>query len=442
MIKKIWLIAALAICGFGFAQEAQDSVDDQAEIRENPELGVSDGYVGAQDYSLYPFLHLSANRINLNGADWTDLRGRFDMCGDTVISIVHIGDSHIQAEGATSRTRALLQHNYGSAGRGLIIPFRLAGTNQPLDYKITSKSTFTVGKLMKHPWVVPMGFTGVSLQPDKKNFDFTISIVDSKEAEPDFDIVKMYKQGATPRLLSAISDNGFPALYNEFADQDTITIFLYEPVTSITLNFQCEEKCQIFGFKLENEMVGVEYSAIGNNGATFSSYNALGTLGNDLKTLSPNLVIVSLGANEAFGRVSDDDFYGQIDQLVSDVRIHNPQTEILLVTPSECQRSKTTRVGKGKNRKKVKTYSVNTNIPRLRNVILQYGRDHAVPTYDWYEVAGGTGSSQEWLLRKLMNTDRIHNTWSGYALQGDLLFDALNRTINSPSEIIVAETDE
>ena len=126
--------------------------DEQQELRENPELesvpsqtlcGTS---IKKSDLSVYPYLNLKANAINLNGADWSRLFALLDAAPDTIVSILHVGDSHIQAEGSTSRTRALLQSKFGAAGRGLVTPFRLAGTNQPLDYKITSSSNFTTAK--------------------------------------------------------------------------------------------------------------------------------------------------------------------------------------------------------------------------------------------------------------------------------------------------------
>lgn len=417
------------------AQDDEPIVDDDSETRENPEIDNSASAAvaalhnaHASDYDKYPFLHLRANHISLNGADWSHLRELFAASGDTVISVVHIGDSHIQAEGSTTRTRSLMQEKYGSAGRGLIIPFRLAGTNQPLDYKIHSSSEFETAKLLKRPWPMPMGFTGIALRPKSKDFDFVIEVERRDGSEPDFDFVRMYVGGDMPRLRNVLQANGSQAHFSDVVDGDTLTIFLYESATCITLEFEQTGECQIYGFQLENQMTGVEYSAIGNNGATFMSYNNIGSMGSDLKALSPNLIIISMGTNEAFGKTTDAEFYREIDALVCEIAKHNPDAEILLTTPAECQRSSYVR--RGKKRRRVRTYAVNANVERLRNVILRYGRDHHIATYDWYEVAGGSGSSKHWIGHKLMNTDRIHDTWAGYALTGSLLFDAIDKIVS------------
>ncbi len=54
------------------------------------------------------------------------------------IRIVHIGDSHLQADVFSGKLRSLFQQKFGSAGRGLIFPYRLAGTNGPRDYTCSS----------------------------------------------------------------------------------------------------------------------------------------------------------------------------------------------------------------------------------------------------------------------------------------------------------------
>ncbi len=409
----------------------EDIIDDDADIRENPEIEAPSTLV-TTNYQSYPFLKLSSNHISLNGADWSALRQRFSASDDTVISVLHIGDSHIQAEGSTSRTRALLQHKYGNAGRGLITPFKLAGTNQPLDYSIVSTSSFTSAKALKQPWPIEMGFTGISLQPKSKFFEFTIGVEDRGEGNAvDFDFVRVFTHGNAPTLKSVLVPRGKQSAYTQTNQADTITIFLLEPQERVTLNFEANGACQIFGFELQNQMTGLVYHAIGNNGATYNTYNSIPNFGQDIASLSPHLIIVSLGTNEAFGKISDETFYANVDRLVTTIKANNPEAQILLTTPAECQRSTTVRTGKGKKRRRVKSYSVNTNVARLRNVILRYGTDNQVSTYDWYAVAGGAGSSAHWLKKDLMKSDRIHNTWAGYALQGSLLYDALVEAMNN-----------
>lgn len=430
----IWFAIVAPLLAWAAPQIADPDAEDPTDafVRENPAFSDPPATVSElphlpADYSDYPFLNLAANRLQMNGADWSPLRGRFETANDTLISIVHIGDSHIQAEGSTSRTRRLLQDRYGSAGRGLVIPFRLAGTNQPADYAVTSASKFTVAKILKKPWPIEMGFSGIAIQPVNRTYTLTIAAKPVDEGPQPFEDIKVFGNGEMPRLLSACDANG-AQLEAEAVDNGngTFDIFLSRDVESVELNFESRGDWQFFGFMLDNYTAGVQYHAIGNNGATYSSYNSIGTVGKGIQPLSPNLIIISLGTNEAFGKTTEEGMRNSIDVLVRNLRRANPDAALLLVTPAECQRS--TRAGRGRRARK--RYSVNTNVALMRQAILDYGKEHNIPTYDWYAVAGGEGSSDHWIEAGLMASDRIHDTWAGYALTGKLLYDALIEEID------------
>ena len=120
-MKKLLLIATISLCTFS--------------------------NIAAQD-NTPAFIDNDANVISLSNASdtqrqsWKHLSARMDSLehhtSDGIVRILHIGDSHIQAEFVTNALRAMLQEVYGNAGRGLVSPLRLAGTNQPVDYVITA----------------------------------------------------------------------------------------------------------------------------------------------------------------------------------------------------------------------------------------------------------------------------------------------------------------
>lgn len=418
------LLSCFLVNVFCFPQD-----DGDAYTRENPELEDADtDTVMENDYSTYPFLAIERNSISFNGADWSCLRDKFSSTGDNVVSIVHIGDSHVQAEVATAQTRGLLQRRYGSAGRGLVIPFRMAGTNQPADYSINGNN-YTAARLLKLPWTTDMGFTGISIAPSSRVFELSVSTGSRSIPASEFDKIKIFSHGAGVDVRS-VSCCGLDIKYRSYNNADTVYVEMDQALTNADLSLSSTGDCNVFGLELSNSSPGVAYHAIGNNGATYSAYNMIGSMGKDLRTFDPDLVIISLGANEAFGKITDETFYNNIHLLVSDIRMHNPDAKVLLVTPNECQRSVyTRRKGKRRRSRRVRSYHVNTNISRLRNVIIRYGQDNGIAVYDWYEVSGGAGSSAKWIASKLMSSDRIHNTWSGYRLQGSLFYDALVNAI-------------
>ena len=392
----------------------KSEVSDDAETRINPNIGAP-GTSQSVNASKYPFLNLSANHIRMNGADWSGIVEKINTLSDSGrLSVVHIGDSHIQPDGNTGRVRKLLQADYGSAGRGLMTPYRLAGTNNPLDYKITSTSPLLTSTLMRMPWPTTMGFTGISVSPQTANSQFTI------KSPEEFDRLNVYAS-TSPDVTSVTSD-GVKIDYSSEKTDYGCTIAFDKPVAGVTVNLHAPDIC-VYGFDARRNNGGILYHSIGNNGATFGSYSLIGNMGRHLKPLQPDLVILALGTNEAFGRTTGAALQNSIDRLVKDIHNHNPEAQILLITPSECQRSVYTR--RRKRRRRVRTYQVNTNVAKMRDAIIQYGEENRIAVNDFYQVAGGTGASAKWLQNKLLSGDRIHRTWAGYYLEGELIYSAL-----------------
>src|SRR5688572_4765344 len=59
---------------------------------------------------------------------------------DRIVNIIHIGDSHIQGDYLTAIVRRNLQKEFGNAGRGLLVPARVAGSNDAFNAIIRSQS--------------------------------------------------------------------------------------------------------------------------------------------------------------------------------------------------------------------------------------------------------------------------------------------------------------
>ena len=221
--------------------------------------------------------------------------------------------------------------------------------------------------------------------------------------------------------------------------RDYTQIILPEPQTSVTIDFASAGDLTVYGASLSGDRPGLFYHTIGNNGATYETYNRIGNVGAGIAPLNPSLVIISLGTNEAFGKLDQAAFVRSIDRLVSNIRSANPKALIMLTTPMECHRSVTTTRkvkvrSKGKNGRKgrlrtvnrtSRSYTVNNNIAPLRTTILDYARRNSLPVWDWYEVAGGKGASTQWISNNLFAGDRVHHTTRGYNIEGRLLYDAL-----------------
>lgn len=414
--------------------EPDSLFDDDTFIRENPVIDLddlsADGPIAIPD-----FINLESNRIQLNGDDWSSLVGKFNAISPKIISIVHIGDSHIQAEISTNVIRERFQLTFGSAGRGLIAPLRLSGTNQPNDYKFESSSSWIPEKVMKAPWSNPMGFNGVSLTLKSSKGNFKITTNDSEDFADPFTKFTVFHSG-TMKIDNIFDESDSPVRFNYRSSTGKTEVFLWKNVTSLRMEFSSVGNLTLHGVMLSGERPGVFYHAIGNNGASFSTYNRISGFSSGVGNLNPDLIIISLGTNEAFGRLDRSAFRFSVETMIKNLRRECPGSKILVVTPMECQR----RLRKGRRRSS--SYSVNDNIDTYRKELLAVCADMNVPSYDWYEVAGGKGASSIWISNKLMGADRVHYTSEGYRVHGLLLYNALSDLIENYSGNFLTELSE
>ena len=76
------------------------------------------------------------------------------------VNILHIGDSHIQADWLSGQTRVELQRVFGNAGRGLVFPYHVAGSNSPSDIYSRSNYPWEAYRNVHNQSAYEMGISG------------------------------------------------------------------------------------------------------------------------------------------------------------------------------------------------------------------------------------------------------------------------------------------
>ena len=94
------------------------------------------------------------------------------------ISIVHIGDSHLQADFFSGAVRKLLQQKYGNAGRGLMFPFKLANTNGTGNFRTSSTSKWDSKRNVMVNNPMPIGVCGITIRTSDPKAAININIYD------------------------------------------------------------------------------------------------------------------------------------------------------------------------------------------------------------------------------------------------------------------------
>lgn len=92
------------------------------------------------------------------------------------LRIVHIGDSHIQADLVTDYLRQHFQNKFGNAGLGYAFPYKMAGTNGSFWTKFSSNINFDNYKNIKTPDTKPVGLSGIALYTNQIDFNIELKV--------------------------------------------------------------------------------------------------------------------------------------------------------------------------------------------------------------------------------------------------------------------------
>lgn len=373
-------------------------------------LGSQLGFAQLKQVGNYSFLNIESNRIAYYGNSslgFERIYKKFSpliKMGKGQIRILHIGDSHLQADFFSGRVRANFQSIFpGLQGaRGVICPY-MKGC--PDSYKITYGTQWQHYNILSKEQSTIFANT---VYTTEKNASIRIAVNHRNPIKYDFDKVRIYHSPLKPQERIDID---YPS-YKKVCVEDGYTVFTlngYTDTINISVNKTSNDTLFIHGFYFDNEDAGVVYNVTGVNSAEARHYLKIKS-DESLKTLGLDLVIISLGTNDCYEASGVESFASNLTELVAKIREQIPDVAILLTTPSDCW---------------YKKKYVNKRMKEARNIIKEVAKQNDCAVWDWYEVMGGEGVSSKWVDRQLMQKDRVHLTLNGYYLQGDLLFNAL-----------------
>jgi lysophospholipase L1-like esterase len=330
------------------------------------------------------------------------------------VNVLHLGDSHIQADIFSGRMRTLLQDSnaFGNGGRGLIFPYPLAKTNNPWNYKVSSTGAWSGCRNVQYKQTCDWGLAGITAETTDSSASFLIqnNSVSTSKVRVFFPVQDLTQFNV---LLKAAD-----SVYNPIKiDSLGFAEFrLAQEVTEVRVllqkDFSRQKHFTLQGISLDNENPGLVYSSLGINGAEVVSFLRSGeTFENHLKALAPDLIIISLGTNDAYGKNFSPDFFKkQYGNFLQRIQKAVPHSSVLLTTPGDNFRGR-----------KYPNYSNTKATAQLYDL----AKETNCAVWDFYKVMGGLRSVVKWQYSGLAAKDRVHLTGKGYRLQGELLFEAL-----------------
>ncbi|MEC4113093.1 LysM peptidoglycan-binding domain-containing protein [Myroides pelagicus] len=391
------------------------------------------------------------------------------------VNIVHVGDSHIQADFLTGKIRKLMQSRFGNGGLGFVFPYRLAKTNGNSAVRYTSNVDWDSRRNIYPVNGANVGLSGISLSTENKNLVIEMKIRDNEYSFSRMKVFtpteeQLFNLGRTDKQLSL--DSGVSKkVHHTIRSGESLSSIARKYGTTITelkktnrlrnntihagkrlsvptkakepvfvnpsvfeeveavkaegyydfsfnkeqnkIYFYPKEDVDLYdlnGIVLENSEAGLIYHAIGVNGAKFSDYTKYPLFFEQLKGLEPDLLVLSMGTNEAFDRMSVEEFQEKVNAFLLELKRKLPNVNVLITTPPPSYFSKG---------------EPNTLATEFSNEMLINGMNSDYAVWDLYYNLGGNLGLEQLREESLLGRDLVHYTVKGYEYSADLFFDAI-----------------
>jgi LysM repeat protein len=368
---------------------------------------------------IYPFIHYNQNYIEWNDtASINDFFNKLKKTQTHKLKVLHIGDSHVQADIFTGYIRNELQKILGDGGRGFVFPYAAASTHAAYDYKTSCKGKWEYSRNVQPYPAYDMGITGATIHTEDSAASFKF-IFPSWALKDNDNVLKIYCRRSSDSYNLKLKASGIGApLYidcNSFNDKLYIEIKL--PKASDTLEFfvnktdTLQKSFECYGLLIESsEDKGILYNSVGINGAGLSSIMKENLLLYQLSELKPDLVVLDLGLNDFYKVTFNKDLIEKnLSNIIDIVQRAAPDASIILSDGQDVYYRYWDEVN-------CKSYA-----SLMREVAFRKG----CAFYDYYYVSGGQYSMQKWLYSKLAQYDKVHLTAPGYYVRGELFLNAL-----------------
>lgn len=386
-----------------------------------------------RDLPKYEYVVDSLNKIVTPGDDTRQKAffAKMDslvLCHEGIVNILHIGGSHVQADIYSNEIRRNLDsiNNRTQPGRGLIFPYTVAKTNNPSNYKIVYKGTWTPAKNVQRDRKVELGLTGMAVTTCDTVAELTVYL-NGKSSSNRWVCNKLSLLGYTDSLqkvepIVRLTDSCLYAAHYD-PDKSTYTFEFPHLVDTFTIILDQMDHKDLHDFTLtgilpETSDPGVVYSSIGVNGASVPSYLSCEHFDRDLSLVHPDMVVFAIGINDALVKnFSEQRFVQRYDSLISKVEAVSPGCYYVFVTNNDSYK-------RVRNNRKT-LYEVNNNGLKARNAFYKLAEKHGGSVWDLFEIMGGLGSMKLWEKDGMAAKDKVHFTHKGYVLIGDMFYNAL-----------------
>lgn len=374
----------------------------------------------AQDLSKYPFIKSELNHLYFgkDSSSFLHLFAKMDsfkLKTRKQITVAHIGGSHVQGGTWSSAFMNNMQTELKSVGGGyFIFPYKLAKTNSPPFATSFTNGTWKKCRCVGKDFCLPLGMSGMSVTSNDSANNFGIALT-KRAYFKGYNSIRVYHNFNSSFEFNISARHNLQAVRIDKKESGYTQFDLEMPVDSLSFELVKKDSLQkdfvLYGFSLESNLANVLYLAsLGANGAASGSFLRCNYFSEQLKTVMPDMVIISLGVNDTQAKnFEKDDYFEHYDSLITQIKNINPNVAILLTTTTDNYiRRKTP------NKRTLKTHEA----------MFELIQKHNIAVWDQFEIMGGYKSMLKWTKAGLAARDKVHFSPKGYTIMGDLMFAA------------------
>lgn len=200
-------------------------------------------------------------------------------------------------------------------------------------------------------------------------------------------------------------------------DGNSFRLHTEEPISNLWFLPNSDlKKFSLNGFILENDQPGIIYSGIGVNGARFSDYNKTGLFFEQLPSLEPDLLVISLGTNEAHDKLDVGKFKEKLKEFVLKVKEVQPDMPIIFTTPPPSF---------------FKRQFPNTYAADYAAALQDWAEEEGFAVWDLFSVLGGNQKVRQNRNNGMISRDFVHYSEKGYDYSAEMFSEALLSAFHS-----------
>ncbi|SET07284.1 SGNH/GDSL hydrolase family protein [Thorsellia anophelis] len=354
-------------------------------------------------------INQAGNLYNFNINSTVQLQNHFLNANNHRVHILQLGDSHTAADVFTGKVRTILQTKYGDGGIGFIPAADIKGIRSNLVTIETNNSKWEILTSRKEQSsIFPLGGYQVNTQNQSGNI----------QIKPRKNYVSKINKYEMSILYHSSTDNTIIVNRNKLTIDGKSRNWAWSPFVSnlslpIQLDVNQSKNLSIGGIFLASEKQnGVVLSTLGINGATAMFWDKWHTSWyNSLKEISPQMVILAYGTNEAYDATLDLNQYKiDLNARIQKLKSLLPNTAFLLIGPPDSMKIK----GPMASTQCHSQYA--NHLAAIIEIQKQVAKKNQIMFWDWQAAMGGPCSIQKWVSKQLAKDDMVHLTAEGYEM--------------------------